>query len=254
MSGEVSRVIGPHLKGLAMGARVADEPLPAFSVRASARARRMTLRVLPGGRVEVTVPAGVTPAEVERFVRRHRSWIETRVARVVSAAGVQALLPSRVLLNALEDDWELRYVARARPGFKVVADRVLELYGDTTEVAPLRRVLRTWLREQAHAALSAWLAEVADETGFAFSRVQVRQQRTRWGSCSRSGTLSLNVCLLFQRPEVVRYLFIHELSHTVQMNHSDHFWSLVASHEPDYLRLDRELSRGWQQVPDWVFT
>jgi predicted metal-dependent hydrolase len=58
---------------------------------------------------------------------------------------------------------------------------------------------------------------------------------------------------LFQRPEVVRYLLIHELSHTRHMNHSRQFWALVESFEPDYRALDRELLSGWQHVPSWMF-
>ena len=82
----------------------------------------------------------------------------------------------------------------------------------------------------------------------------VRRQRTRWGSCSNKGTISLNVCLMFQRPEVVRYLIIHELCHRRHMNHSKRFWSLVASFEPGWKPLDVELLQGWRNVPAWVFT
>ena len=81
----------------------------------------------------------------------------------------------------------------------------------------------------------------------------VRRQRTRWGSCSSRGTISLNVCLLFQRPEVVRYLMIHELCHRRHMNHSKRFWSLVTSFEPGWKPLDVELLQGWRHVPAWVF-
>ncbi len=84
-------------------------------------------------------------------------------------------------------------------------------------------------------------------------RVLVRRQRTRWGSCSTRGTISLNCCLLFQRPPVVRYLLIHELVHTRHMNHSHGFWQRVARHCPDYSGLDRELLDGWRRVPSWVF-
>ena len=114
-------------------------------------------------------------------------------------------------------------------------------------------VLHAWLLQAGRARLVPWLAEVAVLEGFAFARAQVRRQRTRWGSCSRAGTISLNVCLLFQPPEVVRYLFVHELAHTQHMNHSDRFWNTVAAHEPAWKQLDRELVRGWQGVPDWVF-
>jgi len=83
--------------------------------------------------------------------------------------------------------------------------------------------------------------------------VAIRCQRTRWGSCSTRGTVSLNCSLLFLPPEVVRYLFIHELAHTEHMNHSASFWRLVEKLEPEYRRLDRELLAGWRTVPAWVF-
>jgi predicted metal-dependent hydrolase len=115
-------------------------------------------------------------------------------------------------------------------------------------------LLRGWLAELAHQQLGAQLTKVAEECGFRYARAQVRRQRTRWGSCSASGTISLNVCLLFLRPQVVRYLLVHELCHTRHMNHSARFWALVASFEPDYRALDQELLRGWQSVPGWMFS
>jgi predicted metal-dependent hydrolase len=83
--------------------------------------------------------------------------------------------------------------------------------------------------------------------------MHLRRQRTRWGSCSAKGTISLNMCLMFQRPAVVRYLLVHELCHRRQLNHSPRFWSLVESFEPQWRVLDAELLRGWQNVPAWVF-
>lgn len=225
-----------------------------FGVRRSARARRLTVRVYPGGRVEVTVPAGVRPAAVEDFVARHRAWIDARVAELrTHPLPEHAPLPGRVFLQALDADWQVQYVARRRPGVRVTAAGSLEVYGDPAHTTTARRMLRTWLAQQSRAALEPWLARLADERGFRYTRLQLRCQRTRWGSCSRSGTISLNVCLLFQPPAVVRYLMLHELCHTRQMNHSARFWRLVGAHEPDFRVLDRELTRGWRHVPGWVY-
>ena len=113
--------------------------------------------------------------------------------------------------------------------------------------------LRDWLMQRAMEALQPQLAAIAEHGGFQFRRMQVRRQRTRWGSCSASGTISLNVCVLFLEPAVMRYLLIHELAHTRHMNHSKRFWALVEMHEPQYRRLDRELVSGWRRVPAWVF-
>jgi predicted metal-dependent hydrolase len=105
----------------------------------------------------------------------------------------------------------------------------------------------------AQLELSKRITELAFGLDLHIQRVQVRCQRTRWGSCSATGTISLNVCLLFLDPAIVRYLYLHELCHTRHMNHSPRFWALVESHEPDYRRLDRELTHGWQHVPAWMF-
>jgi predicted metal-dependent hydrolase len=117
----------------------------------------------------------------------------------------------------------------------------------------VRRLLLGWLAERARGKLEGWLASVALECGFEYRRLQMRLQRTRWGSCSARGTISLNVCLAFQRPEVVHYLLVHELSHTRHMNHSARFWDCVGQHCPQWRTLDRELLDGWRQVPPWVF-
>jgi predicted metal-dependent hydrolase len=116
-----------------------------------------------------------------------------------------------------------------------------------------RRLLQRWLVARAQDALSASLAEQADRHGFTYGTVCVRRQRTRWGSCSTRGAISLNLCLLFQAPSVLRYLLCHELAHTEHMNHSARFWRRVEQCEPQYRALDAELLRtGWSRVPQWV--
>jgi predicted metal-dependent hydrolase len=77
----------------------------------------------------------------------------------------------------------------------------------------------------------------------------VKSQRTRWASCSARRNLSL----LFLSPDLVRYAVIHELCHTIHMNHSNEFWRLVAVHEPSYKVLDQGLRDAWKSVPQWVF-
>jgi predicted metal-dependent hydrolase len=114
-------------------------------------------------------------------------------------------------------------------------------------------LLRSWLKRSAAQRLSPALLCLAQELQFRVNRVAIRCQRTRWGSCSTRGTISLNCCLLFQRAEVVRYLGVHELAHLKHMNHSPKFWQLVEKFSPDYLGLDRELLSGWRLVPEWVF-
>jgi predicted metal-dependent hydrolase len=80
----------------------------------------------------------------------------------------------------------------------------------------------------------------------------IRSQRTRWASCSPKGTISLNVRLMFLPQHLVRYVLLHELAHTQEMNHSRRYWAILESLEPNYLELDKELRAGWRLVPDWI--
>jgi predicted metal-dependent hydrolase len=226
-------------------------------VRVSQRARRLSVRVYPGGRVEVVVPPGASASTVQRFVGTHRQWIDRRIEDLSAAANVvDDSPPASVYLPAIARRFTVDY--RQATVSRVVTDDLnpdlLHVCARLQDTSAVNRALRDWVAALAHDELGRELRRVAAGGGFSFSRVQIRRQRTRWGSCSVAGTISLNVCLMFLEPRVVRYLLIHELCHTRHMNHSQRFWSLVRSHEPDFQRLDRELLRGWQSVPGWMFS
>jgi predicted metal-dependent hydrolase len=224
-------------------------------VRESHRARRLTVRVFHTGRVEVVVPSRTAAVTIERFVERHRIWIERKReearARAVPAAPFP---PVQIELAACDERWRIHMTGVGRRvKLNTLGNGLLALDGDVSDARAVRQALRRWLAERAAEVLGATLKQCARELGFEFQRLLIRRQRSRWGSCSTRGTISLNCCLMFQRPQVVRYLMIHELSHTVQMNHSRRFWQTVSRHCPDYRRLDRELLDGWRRVPSWVF-
>lgn len=128
---------------------------------------------------------------------------------------------------------------------------VLWLRG-TPDPAAWRHLLRQWLKQRAAAVLSPRLAAEAARHDFRYTALSVRFQRTRWGSCSTRGVISLNVGLLFQPADVVTYLLCHELAHTRHMDHSARFWNCVAACEPRWRELDAALCRGWNLVPEWV--
>ncbi|MHB8812354.1 MAG: M48 family metallopeptidase [Steroidobacteraceae bacterium] len=226
-----------------------------WSVRESQRARRLTVRVFHTGRVEVVVPFRTSARAVERFLERHRAWIERKREEARRRAGPPAPFPPPLIeLAACEQAWRVHLAEGPRRArIASSGSGLLALVGGIGNGQSVRQALRRWLTEHACQVLGPQLAEGARELGFSYQRVLIRRQRTRWGSCSTRGTISLNCCLLFQRPAVVRYLMIHELAHTQHMNHSRRFWHCVARHCPEYRSLDRELLDGWRRVPDWVF-
>jgi predicted metal-dependent hydrolase len=230
------------------------ETTPGWNVRISRRARRLSMRVFPGGRVEVVVPPGVGIPAIERFVSRHRAWAERRSSELqLQAVTMGDRRPGTVTLGLLDRTWRVEYLPGRRNRVEAIGEDVLRVHTNTPTDRHISQALVRWLSGVASATMESRLNGVAAETGIDYARLQLRRQRTRWGSCSATGTLSLNLCLMFQRPPVVRYLMIHELCHRRHMNHSRRFWSLVESLEPDWRALDAELLKGWRNVPAWVF-
>jgi predicted metal-dependent hydrolase len=115
------------------------------------------------------------------------------------------------------------------------------------------RKLKDWLRKKVREVLFPLAQKLAKKHRLNLGGLLVKSQRTRWASCSAQRNLSLNTKLLFLSPELVRYVVIHELCHTVHMNHGSDFWRLVASHEPNYKTLDKELREAWKTIPQWLF-
>jgi len=224
-----------------------------WSVRQSARARRLSVRVFRNGGVEIVVPPRTSPHRVSAFVSEHREWIERQRQRAVPQVD-WPLPPRELALSAVDEHWRCSVVsAPGRVRVRALDGSELQLKGPVRDREHTRQVILRWLIRHAAERFEAPLRELALLMGLKAGKLQIRCQRTRWGSCSRLGTISLNVCLLFQRPEVLRYLIIHELSHLRHMNHSARFWAEVARHEPDWKTLDRELQQGWRRVPTWVF-
>lgn len=225
----------------------------AWRVRPSERARRLAVRVLPGGFVEVVVPQGTQPRTVQQFVARHRRWIEHKVEQYRPFDAMPADgLPERVCFAASGQVFRLRYAAgEGRPRLQAAGEELV-IHGDGGRTALVRHALQRFTMHMARAVLEPRLQRWSAATGLSYLQLQIRRQRTRWGSCSRNGTISLNACLLFQPPQVVDYLLIHELAHTRHMNHARRFWALVARHEPRWRELDAALMLGWREVPAWV--
>ena len=231
------------------------DDLSGFSVRESSRARRLSIKVYPRGRVEVVVPKRTRPRDVQAFVDEHRDWIRrTRASFAEQHPPEPFALPQRVELPAIAASVRVFY--RPRTGAKAVRFRrhgaTLVLTGQVSDEQLCVAALKRWLKQVAEEAFEPRLKALSALTGQDFKRMQVRGQKTCWGSHSSSGTISINYCLLFLEPALLRYLMIHELCHARHMNHSPRYWQLVGRFEPDYRKLDRRLSESWRQVPTWV--
>lgn len=214
----------------------ADKPDVVFERSAKATRYRLTLK--KDGTAVAIVPLRGSEREARAFVEEHREWLERareRQKRKPRGATVWTL-GTHVLWRG-----ELSEVRKAvdgeRPQVCIAADvfRVARLDGD------LRPTLEAHFLRLAKAELPARTWELAAVTGMSVSTVSVRNQRTRWGSCSADGGISLNWRLV-QTPDFVRdYIIYHELMHLKEMNHSDRFWARVG-----------EVCPGWRDAEKWL--
>ena len=231
-----------------------DTDTQPWVVRESRRARRLAVRVHRTGRVEVVVPPRTSRATVSAFVSEHRDWIETRRQAALRQKPPETPFPpTQIALPGVYETWRVHLAGgNGRIRVRAAGDELLVIAGDIGSREQLEEALRRWLMARAQIVLAEHLADCAREFGFSYRALSIRRQKTRWGSCSARGTISLNCCILFQPPEVLRYLLIHELSHTRHMNHSRAFWATVAGYCPEYRKLDRQLLDGWRRVPSWL--
>jgi predicted metal-dependent hydrolase len=234
-----------------------EEPgnTPGFSVRESGRAKRLSIKVFPRGRVEVVVPRRTRPHEVQAFVSENQAWIERARESFAAEHPPEAFeLPNLIQLPAIGAVARVRYVRRSDASSVrySYARGVLTLTGQTGNDARCVAAIRRWLSATARQEFAPRLRALSALTESPYAKMHIRAQKSCWGSRSSSGTISLNLCLLFLQPELLRYLMVHELCHGRHMNHSKRFWKRVGKYEPDYRHLDRALTESWRDVPSWL--
>lgn len=233
---------------------LAGDPRVVLSIRESRRARQLILQALPPRTVELVVPRGVRADVIRSFVREHQAWIDRAGAEMLAAYPEPDLKPDSIELRATGERIAICYLSATsgRSRFRC-SDGELRLHCAAPGHADGLPLLRRWLLEQGRRVLKPWLEREAARTGLTPQRIQIRLQKTRWGSCSARGSVSINAALLLVPPELVRYLFVHELSHLEVLSHSRRFWRTVARHEPAYRELDRRLALCWRELPAWLF-
>ncbi len=231
------------------GRRVAREDLylsvgvrrvPVRLVR-NRRARRYILRLAPDGAARLTLPSGGTIAEALDFARRNTPWLEKQIIRRnARPPGPERWVDGTWILFRGEQV-RLQFGLNGQAGSVVFATEAVPVKDPS---ADLRPELERHLRNLAARELAVRTWELAAQHQASISRVAVRNQRSRWGSCSRHGVISLNWRLIQTPAFVSDYIILHELAHLKHMNHSPAFWREVARLCPDFSRAERWLKQN----------
>jgi predicted metal-dependent hydrolase len=203
------------------------------------KARRYIMRVRPDGTLRITIPRSGSKAEAMAFMARHLAWIAKERARVQNEQSpVCWTAGTAVCLDGVSH--QIVVVHKADGPVACYGGRCVRV----RDVENLRPDIEADLRILARERLVPRLTELARVHGLEFTRVTIRAQRSRWGSCSRAGAIALNFRLI-QMPAFVRdYVLIHELMHLRQQNHGPRFWALVERACPNYREAERWLRRS----------
>lgn len=224
-------------------------PVP-FIIRYHPRASRITIRVSVLKGVVITVPSGAPRSMIDSAIHQRGEWIiakldELRAREEQERTRLVTGAPLSVLGNNLF--LQLEISAGHRPRVWIKADRLMVRTDDASEET-VRRLLCGWLRKVATHMVPRRVAGINREHGFVYSRVCVRDQKTRWGSCSKRGTLSFNWRVVLLPTAVMDYLIVHELAHLREMNHSARFWGLVETLCPEFRTAEQWLRRHGRKV------
>ena len=214
---------------------ITDEEFGTITLRRSARASHVRIRVAPDGRLRASLPLYAPVFLVKRLIKTSRDELRQLLNEASGGAVYEHGMrvgKSHTLL--------VRATSAASPTAKRHGQQITVSLptGKTMQHPSVTRAVRDAvaeaLRIEAKSYLPKRLAYLAKQGDFSYEKVRFSHASGRWGSCSSNGTISLNIALMKLPFELIDYVLVHELAHTVEMNHSRDFWDLVETADPDY--------------------
>jgi len=214
-----------------------DGKIIEYSLKQSQRSRRVRVSVSESG-VSLTIPYGYPPRDGEAFLIHNAEWVLGQLEkhrRHAARVGQKYLPADVILLRGVPTHIVVLEEPERKARIRVNEERgnlILRIPAGHRELIPTG--LENHLREMARDQIEACVATQGRRMGVRPKSIVIRDQRTRWGSCSSSGTLSFNWRLIMVPPTVLEYVVIHELAHMIHPNHSNVYWSYVSQYYPAF--------------------
>ncbi len=214
---------------------IIDEEFGVITLRRSARASHVRIRVAPDGRLRASLPLYAPTFLVKRLLKTSRDELRAMLAEQHRETVFEHGMLIGKSHSLIVHPTTTKAVTATRHGQQII---VTLPEGKALNEPSATRIVRDTvieaLRIEAKSYLPKRLAFLAEKYGFKYEKVRFSHASGRWGSCSSNGTISLNIALMKLSFELIDYVLVHELSHTIQMNHSDKFWDLVKIGDPQY--------------------
>lgn len=251
---------------------------PKYRIRISARAKRPFVQLAPNRGLELVIPkrklkknknpfqlnlwggdqnlrTELDSSMIDALLQENKTWIQKHLSRwdlEHSQKHTEPMLPDK--LNFLGLDKEILIEYQDNPLSNQY--RIFELENKVIIRGPLQSgeekiilILRRYLHKQAKHYLLPWLARLSLATGLRYTEAFIRHQSSLWGSCTAKHKISLNSKLLFLPKQLIEYVILHELCHTVHLNHSKRFWNLLKKYDPHCLQHRKALRASSNYLP-----
>lgn len=204
--------------------------------------RHLRLSVGHVNQVVVSAPWHCSKRDALGFVRKHRMWLRMQLASVPRTRLLGQWLDEYPQLTAGGDIYGVRVESASKRGSYYTFDEggavvVLHLPATEDREESLQHVVRVFARDALHCRTACH----AKRLGAKFGKFSVRDQNSRWGSCSSDRSISLNWRLILLPPDLQDYVILHELAHLKELNHSKRYWDLLERYDPDCVRHESEL-------------
>lgn len=228
---------------------------PIYTVKKHPRAKHIRLKASIQRGLELIVPHRFNLKDIPGILEKNKQWIEKQLLHFQSRllAAPADVLPDQINLQAINQVWNVQYIeSDTKLQILQRPHQELVLLGNTQNKTTCKKTLVTWIKEQSKIHLLSQLKTLSEQTELPFSKFTIRDQLTRWGSCSRNKSINLNYKLIFFPPHLATHIMIHELCHTVHLNHSEQFWQWVAKFDMNWKLHRREAKQANKFIPGWV--
>ncbi len=225
-------------------ATIDDEEFGTVTLRRSAKASYVKIKIGTDGRLQASLPMRAPAILVKRLIEGSRSQLRTMLrehqGKSIFTDGMQIGKSHRLISRVSSS----KQITVTHHGQQIIVNIPSDVHMESHDAqAAVRTAVIEALRKEAKSYLPKRLKYLAGQHGFSYQKVRFSHASGRWGSCTSKGTISLNIALMKLPFELIDYVLLHELCHTVEMNHSRAFWDLVEQCDPTYTSHRSDLKR-----------
>ncbi len=228
---------------------------PQYTIKKHPLTRRVKLKASFKKGLELIVPMRFNVKCIPSILLENRAWIEKQLTalQLQHAENEAHALPKKINLAALNQTWNIHYI-ESNEKLKMIfrPHQEIVLLGKINNTENCRKLIIAWLKNLAKIHLIEKLNQISEQIKLPYNKITIRDQETRWGSCTADKNISLNYKLLFLPMHLATHILIHELCHTVYMNHSTKFWRLVEKFDSDCHAHRRMVRKVNQFIPGWI--